>query len=262
MRIIDAFVLIGAGIALFALGPKALAQSASPTSAAPPGDMEAPVQQLKEMGAYIGSAEQFTFRADITFDHMLPSGQQLQFSATENVALRRPNGLYIEWSGDLGERQFWYDGKTVTLYDPNTEFYATDTAPPAIDAMLEKVITQLNFSPPLVDFLYSDPSKVIGASIQYGFSTGVTEINGRVCRGLAFVEKQIDWQIWIDSGPQLVPCKLVITYKNNSSQPQFSATFSDWDFAPRIAAQTFAPDLPPGTQAIAFEKATAAASAK
>lgn len=262
MRIIGVVAMIGAGIALSAFSPYALAQSRSPTPATPAGPTDTTDQLLKQMGAYIGSAEQFTFRADITFDHVLPSGQKLQFSATENVALRRPDGLYVEWRGDLGERQFWYDGKTVTLYDPNTVFYATDTAPPAIDGMLEKLITQLNFSPPLADFLYSDPSKVVGVSIEHAFATGESEINGRLCRSFAFVEKHIDWQIWIDSGPQLVPCKLVITYKNNSSQPQFSATFSNWDFAPRIAAQTFTPDVPPGTQAIAFEKITAAASAK
>ena len=52
------------------------------------------------------------------FDHVLPSGQKLQYSASEDVALQRPGGLYVEWNGDLGDRQFWYDGKSVTLYDP------------------------------------------------------------------------------------------------------------------------------------------------
>jgi hypothetical protein len=70
---------------------------------------------LKQMSAYVGSAEQFTFHADITFDHVLPSGQKLQFSAIEDVALRRPGGLYVEWSGDLGDRQFWYEGKSATI---------------------------------------------------------------------------------------------------------------------------------------------------
>ncbi len=88
------------------------------------------------MGEYIGSAEQFTFHADITFDHVLPSGQKLQYAASEDVALQRPGGLYVEWSGDLGDRQFWYDGKSVTLYDPATPFYASDAAPADNDAML------------------------------------------------------------------------------------------------------------------------------
>src|SRR5579871_1532941 len=66
---------------------------------------------VKQMSAYIGSAQEFTFHADITFDHVLPSGQKLQFSAIEDVALQREGRLYVEWSSDLGDRQFWYDGK-------------------------------------------------------------------------------------------------------------------------------------------------------
>ena len=190
------------------------------------------------------------FQCDITFDHVLPTGQKLQFSAVENIALQRPNGLYIEWSGDLGDRRFWYNGKTVSIYDPSTVFYGADAAPPALDDMLDKVIKQLNFTPPLTDFLYSDPYKSVRGTIQYGFVTGDTQINGRSCRGLAFVEKHIDWQIWIDTGPQPVPCKLLITYKNNSALPQFSAIFSDWDFAPRIAASVFTPEFPPELQKI------------
>jgi hypothetical protein len=128
--------------------------------------------------------------------------------------------------------------------------------------MLDKLIKQLNFTPPLADFLYSDPYKNLRGTIQYGFVTGETQINGRSCRGLAFVEKHIDWQIWIDTGPQLVPCKLVITYKNNTSLPQFSAVFSDWDFSPRIASSVFTPDVPPGTQKISFATATASTGSK
>jgi hypothetical protein len=238
------------------------AQTKPPTTLPPPTVAEAADQLLKQMGAYIGSAEQFTFHADVTFDHLLPSGQKVQFSATEDVAVARPNKLYVEWSGDLGSRQFWYDGKSITLFDPDTPFYASDAAPPTIDGMLDKVITQLNFSPPLTDFLNSDPYQSVRGKLQYGFALGTTAINGRSCRSFAFVEKDIDWQIWIDDGPQLVPCKLVITYKTQPAEPQFSAVFSDWNFAPRIAAPLFTPDLPPGVSAIPFQNMTATASPK
>ena len=91
-----------------------------------------------------------------------------------------------------------------------------------------------------------------------GFYLGLNDVNGRSCHTLAFVEKDIDWQIWIDTGPQLTPCKLVITYKTQPSQPQFSAVFTDWDFAPRIAAPVFTPNLPAGTQKVPFETVSAA----
>ena len=66
----------------------------------------------------------------------------------------------------------------------------------------------------------------------------------------------IDWQIWIDDGMQTIPCKLVITYKTQPSQPQFTALFTDWDFAPRIAT----PEVPAGLVTILFATVSSAKS--
>ena len=95
-------------------------------------------------------------------------------------------------------------------------------------------------------------------NIEYGFDMGQADVNGRNCRMLAFVEKDIDWQIWIENGPQLTPCKLVITYKTQPSQPQFTAVFTDWDFAPRIAAPVFTPEVPAGLEKIPFQTVSGA----
>ena len=254
-------------MAAFILENGAVAQNAptAPAAAPPPARPVAPVvtpradELLKQMGAYIGSAQQFTFHADITFEHVLPSGQKLQYEAAEDVALRRPDGVYVGWSGDLGDRQFWYDGKSVTLYDPATPFYGSSAAPPGIDAMLEQVVKELGFSPPLADFLYRDPYHAVRRNVQFGLDLGIADVNGEQCHAIAFVEKDIDWQIWIDAGPQLVPCKLVITYKTLPSQPQFSAVFTDWDFSPRIAGPVFTPQLPAGTEKIPFAPVVASA---
>jgi hypothetical protein len=232
--------------------PAAAANAPAPAVAEPADRL------IKEMSAYLGSASEFTFHADVTFDHVLPSGQKLQFSAAEEVVLQRPGRVYVEWNGDLGARQFWYDGKSVTLYDPATPFYASESAPPEIDNMLGQLVPKLDFAPPLADFLYRDPYKTVRGNIQYGFDVGQNDVNGKTCRTLAFVEKDVDWQIWIENGPQPTPCKLAITYKNQPSQPQFTAVFSDWDFAPRIDDAVFMPDLPPGTQKIPFATVAAA----
>ena len=238
--------------------PAAPATAPPATTAAAPAVAEPADRLIKEMSAYLGSANEFTFHADVTFDHVLPSGQKLQFSSTEEVVMKRPDGLYVEWNGDLGARQFWYDGKSVTLYDPAMPFYASDTAPPELDNMLSELLPKLDFTPPLADLLYRDPYKTVRGDIEYGFDLGQSDVNGRTCRALAFVEKDIDWQIWIENGPQPTPCKLVITYKNQPSQPQFTAVFSDWDFAPRIAEPVFTRELPPGTEKIPFATVAAA----
>jgi hypothetical protein len=254
-----AFVMFASGCLLGAEAQNSPARSnAPPPSSSPPAPVvAAPADRLlRQMGEYLGSAEQFTFHADIIFDHVLPSGQKLQYTASEDVALQRPGGLYVQWSGDLGDRQFWYNGTSITLYDPATPFYATDAAPPDIDAMLDKVVTQLGFAPPLADMLYRDPYRAVRGNVQYGFDLGPADVNGQSCHALAFVEKDIDWQIWIEDGPQLTPCKLVITYKTQPSQPQFTAVFTDWDFAPRIAAPVFTPEVPAGLEKVPFATAS------
>jgi hypothetical protein len=244
-------------IALAAVSP-VLAQNPTPAAPPPTANSTPPAvapqadQALKNLGAYLRSAQQFTFHADITFDHVIPSGQKVQFSAAEDVALKRPGGLRVDWSGDLGDRVFWYDGTSATIYDPSTPFYASEAVPSDIDSMLDTVLTKLGFSPPLVDFLYSDAYRSLRQNVQYGFDLAETDVNGRTCRSFAFVEKDIDWQIWIENGPQLTPCKLVITYKTERAQPQFSAVFTDWDFAPRIADAVFVPELPPGSEKVPF----------
>jgi hypothetical protein len=266
MRRVTALEMLVAASALISVqGAKAQSMSAEPNTARPPAVASAPVispqaaELLKQMGAYIASANEFTFHADVTFDHVLPSGQKLQYEADEDVALQRPDRLYVEWTGDLGDRRFWYDGKSVALYDPSTPFYATQSAPPAIDEMLKKVISQLGFSPPLADFLYHDPYHAVANNIQFGLYLGTGEVNGRQCESLAFVEKDVDWQIWIETEPRVIPCKLVITYKTQPSQPQFSAVFTDWNFSPRIAESVFTPILPPDTEKVPFVQAGAGA---
>jgi len=241
---VGALACLGAGVSVAAATPPP----------APPATAVAPeaVRLLKEMSDYLGSAGEFTFHADVVFDHVLPSGQKVQFSAGEDVALKRPGGLYVEWSGDLGDRQFWYDGAKLTLYDPSQPFFATAAAPGDLDSMLNSVESITQFAPPLADFLYSDPYTAVSGKLVYGFDLGVQSVNGKSCRSLAFVEKDVDWQIWISQGAQRTPCKLVITYKGRPAQPQFSATFTDWDFAPRIAPSTFTPDLPSGTKKVPF----------
>jgi hypothetical protein len=252
---VTAVVLAGA-IGIMADSPAA-AQS-RPKAAPPPAAADAPVvspsadRLLRQMSEYLGSATEFTFHADILFDHVLPSGQKLQYSAGEDVALQRPGRLYVEWSGDLGDRQFWYDGAAITLYDPSTPYFASQGAAADIDTMLDSATAQVGFAPPLDDFLYRDPYKTLAGRVIYGVDLGVSQVNGQSCRALAFVEKEIDWEIWIGPATQPTPCKLVITYKTHPSQPQFSATFTDWDFSPRIAASAFTAELPPGIRKVPF----------
>ena len=241
---------------------------AASSAPSPAVDTAAPVvaeqadRLLRQMSDYIGSAEQFTFHADISFDHVLPSGQKLQYAATEDVALERPGRLYVEWHSDLGDRQFWYDGKSITLYRPCRSVLRIRFGLIGDRQHAGRTGSPDRLCPAAGRFPVSRPVSNRNGKLQYGVYLGLNDVDGRSCHTLAFVEQDIDWQIWIDAGPQLTPCKLVITYKTQPAQPQFSAVFTDWDFTPRIAESVFTPELPPGTEKIPFAPAVAARAPK
>jgi len=65
----------------------------------------------------------------VTFDHVLPTGQKVQFGGVEDVGVMRPNRVFVDWQSDLGARQLWYDGASVTITDPSTPFYAAASRP-------------------------------------------------------------------------------------------------------------------------------------
>jgi hypothetical protein len=209
---------------------------------------------LREMGEYLKNAQQFSFQAEITFDDVLPSGQKIQFGATEDLAVRRPSQGYIEYRGDLGVKRFWYNGDTITLYDPGDNVYATEKVPTKFDEAIDYVMKEFGFSPPLVDVLYSDPYKLLINRVQFGLYIGLSMVDGIRCHHLAFVDKYIDWQIWIEDGKQLVPRKILITYKTIPGAPQFTAVLSDWDFATPLPNALFAATLPADAEKIQFFK--------
>ena len=64
----------------------------------------------------------------------------------------------------------------------------------------------------------------------------------------------IDWQIWIDAGTQMVPRKVVITYKKEPGQPQFTSVLSDWDFSVRLPDRLFVFEAPEGAVPMDLEE--------
>jgi hypothetical protein len=241
---------------------------AAPGRESPPAKVQEPAvapqaeQLVRDASDYLKASQQLSFHADITFDDLLPTGQKIQLAAAYDAAVRRPDRVYTEYWGDAGSRRFWYDGKTITLYDPTLGLFASEPAKPSIDATLDYLIKEIGFSPPLSDLMTSDPYSALRKNVLFGFYVGVTEVDGVRCHHLAFVEQNIDWQIWIEDGTQWVPRKLVITYKTLPGAPQFSAVLSDWDFATRPPDALFTPQLPAGAARISFLTAAAASKGK
>lgn len=209
---------------------------------------------MNKMGSFLNRAKQFSFHAEIMFDDHLPSGQKIQFAAAEDVSVRKPDRIYVDYQSDLGPKKFWYNGKSVTLLSPGHNTYSTIEAPSNIESTISLLMKDYGFTVPLGDFLFSDPYKALMKNVLAGIYVGPGDVNGVDCQHLAFVEKYIDWQIWVEDGHEPIPRKVVITYKTMPNSPQYIAVLSDWNFKKSLPDSLFSADLPKDAKNIDFIK--------
>ncbi len=190
-------------------------------------------ETLRQMCDYLKNLQQFLVQAEVTEDVLLTSGQRIQYSRSVEASVRRPDRFRADSVGDADNRQLVYDGKTITLLDRNKNFYTTITAPPEIDAALEHSIQAFNLRAPLADLIYSKSYEYLTEDALSGFYVGLSKVQGVPCHHLAFRQKDIDWQIWIEDGPTPVPRKFLITDKAAQGL-QFTALFTKWNTSPQL----------------------------
>jgi hypothetical protein len=212
--------------------------AAAPNKAKVP-DIEPQARKvLQQMCHYLKNLQQFSVQAEITEDVLLTSGQRIQYGRRLQAWVRRPDRFRAESVGDTDNRLLVYDGKTITLMDRSKNFYTTIAAPPTIDAALEHGIRAFNLRAPLADLIYTKSYQYLTAGVLSGFYVGLSKVQGEPCHHLAFRQKDIDWQIWIENGPTPVPRKFLITDKTTQGL-QFTAVFTKWNTSPQLADSLF-----------------------
>jgi hypothetical protein len=229
-----------------------------PRKAAPEPD---PRQVLKQMCDYLKNLQQFSFQASITEDVLLTSGQRIQYARSVEASVRRPDRLRAESVGDTDDRQIVYDGKTITLMDRSKNLYTVIPAPPELDAALEHGIQAFNLRAPLADLIYTKAYEYLTEGALSGFYVGLSKVQGVSCHHLAFREKDIDWQIWIEDSQPPVPRKFLITDKTAQGL-QFTALFTKWNTSAQLEDGLFTFVAPEKAEKIDILPAVAPAPVK
>jgi len=212
----------------------------------------APESLLRRMSEELSNAGTYQFHAEINFDHVLLSGQKLQFAGAVDVRLRHPDGIFIDYRDDLSAKRFWYDGKTGTLLDVFHDVYSTADLPGDIDTAVDQLQERYGLALPLADLISSNVFAVIDShALAWGY-IGVNDVEGTAAHHIAIVGEDADLQVWIQEEGRPLPLKIVVTYKNDPMAPQYQAVLMDWEFGAKVAADGFEPDLPEGAQKAEF----------
>ncbi|MFZ5451579.1 MAG: DUF2092 domain-containing protein [Thermodesulfobacteriota bacterium] len=214
--------------------------AAKPETAAPD-----PAKILQQACDLLKSAQKFSFKAEVTDDRVYAGGKKLQFAFDLEAYVQRPDKVRINAAGDLENKQFFYNGKTITLYDKSHNSYAVMEAPGTIDAAMDKASKEYGLRVSLVDLAESNAYALMTKGVKHALYVGEGLVRGVRCHHLAFDKDHIQWQIWIEAGDKPLIRKLIITQKKLLASPQWMAYLADWNFSPQFSDSLFV-FTPPG----------------
>jgi len=200
---------------------------------------------FRETSALLSNAKSFSVTAEVWEDQDV-AGHKVSTSKTVDVRLRRPNDLQVEVRSPKHTRGFWLDGHSLTILNRSNNLYGTIPVDGTIDKVLDQLQDKYGITFPLEDIFVSNPYAEAMPHFKGGAYFGKATILGTPCKFIAFGNEKVDVQLWVQDGAEGLPRKMVITYKNEETQPQFTAIFSNWKLNPEFPDETFAFTPPKG----------------
>lgn len=196
------------------------------------------INRLLGMGKYLRTLKVFAVHADTTNDESFDNNQKLQFAGSADYLVQVPDQLRLSLKNDAGTRVYIYDSKTLTQYSPLLGYYSTMEFKGTIGQMILYVKEKYDLDMPLADIFLWGTDKADTSDIKEAVYIGVERMNGHDSHHFAFRQEGVDWQIWIRSGDQPLPDKLVVTDTDDPTQPTFASTLK-WDLSPKPQAKDF-----------------------
>ena len=198
---------------------------------------------LKKSCEYLAGLKEFATFVDEAFDTVDDEGVKLQSNRRRRVWVSRPDRLRNESIGSTADLLFVFNKGGFLLVDKENKSYVAEKAPDTIDEMLDELAKKYGRFPPLSDFVKADPYKGFINGVQEARYVGMSQIGDQKCHHLAFRQKLLDWQLWVEDGDKPLPRKVVITYKRQYAEPQYMAVLHHWDTDAKHDAELF--DLTP-----------------
>ncbi|MCA9251443.1 MAG: DUF2092 domain-containing protein [Phycisphaerae bacterium] len=235
--------------------PKPMEEAAAEVVAAIPQIDALADKRMREMSDLLGKLKSFRFSVEIVNDNVEPDGQKIQIGRRSRVEVKRPNGLRVESQGDRGwNKMSVFDGKHFLLHDRGEKVYSIIDAPGTLDEFFQYLFEKYGTSPPLVDFLLDDVHGALTEGADSGALLGDAFVAEKACDHLVFSNDDLEWQIWIEKGPNPLPRKFVITYKDVDVRPQYMAVFREWDTNASLDDARFATTAPADATSVPFER--------
>ena len=231
--------------------PLLAAQEPSPT---PSASEQRAMTILKNMSEYLANAQRFSVTIRDGYDSVQASGQKIEYGEIRKVTVSRPDRLRFEVERSDGEKaSVIFNGKDLTIYNAKKNFYATVSREGTLDEAIKYALENLKIRVPLAMMLLSTlPSELDNLVVSADYVETTTIMDVPCDHVAARTSQGVDFQAWIAQGSEPLPRRIVITYKDETGQPQYWADLSNWNLAPEVSDALFTFTPPEGAERLQF----------
>ncbi len=202
---------------------------------------------LRKMSAFLSASQTLSFTVRGYSEETATTGQMVTFFRTSHVQMQRPDHVRIDVRGDITNVSLFYDGKTVTLLDPVKKAFGSTASPPTVDQTIDFLRDKYDAVFTISPLLTSNPFSVMSTGLVTAFVVGKAQVDGVDCDQLAFTERDVDWQLWLQRGPRPLPRRIAVTFKTVPGAPREVLDLSDWKLGNSIPAKDFVFTPPKGS---------------
>ena len=196
--------------------------------------------------------KQFSVKTQNTIEDLTESGHRVDYDVSATVTVSRPNKLKARREGDLIDQAFYYNGKTLTLYNASDKVYASEPAPGTIEGMLAFARSSLGLIIPAADLIYQNNFQLLMQDVTLATVIGKEFIGGVKCDHLLFSRPGVDFQVCVAESGKPLPYKYVVTDTATCALISISTVMSDWNTAPGVDDASFNFVPPKGVKKISF----------
>ena len=207
---------------------------------------------VKAMADYVAGQQTISMTFDSDIEVITSELQKIQFTSSGQVLLSRPDKLRATRAGGYADVELVFDGKTATVLGKNINSFAQADAPGTVDQLIDRLRDQYNVAMPGADLLLTRVNDELMADVIDAKHIGHGVVDGVECEHLAFRNPDLDWQLWVEIGPQPIPRKYVITNKAVTGAPQYTLRIKEWRTDAQVAADAFSFRPPADARKVEF----------
>ncbi len=194
---------------------------------------------LKAMSDYIAAQKDIAFDYDATIDVVTRDFEKLALASSGTFRLSGPNRAHVTRRGAIADVELFFDGAKLTVFARRQNAFADVAVGGSVGDLVDLIEHTYDVELPAADLFVAHMYDQLMEPVTVSKDLGIGFVGGVECEHLAFRSFSVDWEVWVRTGKDPIPCRYVITSKFEPAAPQYSIQFTNWRSGADAPADTF-----------------------